>query len=122
MRFLRLLPVLLLLLAPVACSEDDPTEPSTTTLELRIQNGTEAALEVVATGAEDGTVVDFGTVAAGATTDFRAMEEQFTLTLDGEPYTRGDGGAFGIDDTPTSQWTLSLLTGGGWSLDAYFGG
>ena len=108
----------------LACGGDDPTEPSTTELQLRIANQTTDPVQVVATGqVTSGTakVADFGSVGVGQTTGFRAMDASFTLTVNGETFDPGLSSTFQIDDTPTARWTLTLTASGSWSLEAFFG-
>ena len=61
-------------------------------------------------------------MAAGATIGFREVNESFFVYIDGEILNIGSENRFGIDDTPTNEWTLTIQENGGWSLNAFFDG
>ena len=124
---LRLAVCLTLALALAACTSDSTgPEASDDAVYLRVTNDRAVAVSVRVVGADaiaaaDRITVDFGSVAAGTTTSFREVNESFSVFVDGTIYQNGGNDLWGIDNTPTSEWTLTLQASGGWELKAYFG-
>ena len=125
-RFLRRSAFLVLALAVAACTGDSTGPETGDGVFLRITNERATTISVRVVGsdqiaASDRLTVEFGSVPAGTTTAFREVNESFSVFIDGELYQNGSNNLFGIDDTPTNQWTLTMQASGGWGLEAYFG-
>jgi hypothetical protein len=119
------IPLLALAILASACSSDSTAPDEEESLFLQITNGQTEPMTVRVVGASsipegDRITADFGTVADGATTTFKAVNASFMVYVNDEVLENGSNSNFGIDDTPTNQWTLTIMERGGWSLEAYF--
>jgi hypothetical protein len=126
-RSLRQFTSVFLALLVIGCSSDS-TGPDAEEegVFLRVTNAQSAAITVRVVGSDqvpevDRLTAEFGSMAPGVTSSFRAVNESFFVYIDGELLSNGSSNRFGIDQNPTKEWTLTLKANGGWSLEAYFG-
>lgn len=125
----------------VACKKNG-VDDETATVYLRIMNDTDndipnnilsGSIVVKALPDKSNTnfdgvkrIADFGAIAVGETSTYKAVSTMFLVEVNGEPF--GEDG-FGISSSPSNQWTLKISgvqesEGGGyvyaWNLAADF--
>ncbi|PPL01011.1 hypothetical protein [Parapedobacter indicus] len=61
-------------------------------------------------------VADFGTIAVGETTAYKAVSNMFLLEVNGAPF--GEDG-FGVSSPPSTQWTLKIQGVQEWEGEDY---
>lgn len=105
-------------------STDSDDSPNETGLFLRVKNNTDNTITVSIEPGDSinddvGITANFGSVNVGQTTDYKKVNNQFKLFVNGAPFERAGEGDFGIDDQPSRYWTLTINSlNGGWELVA----